>query len=162
MTLRSARDSVMRKTRRWVIATAPEYGRRPFGITTDASISTSPRLQVQPNWIGVVQSEGHRQLRFASAGKETHGTTLTTDTVQLRMHVADQAVRYEYSLDDGNTFKALGDKSTMRFSWWKGARPALFSYTTDSTATKGHVDVDWVRIRQLAPERRVTSLVRSP
>jgi beta-xylosidase len=111
-------------------------------------------LQVQPNWIGVVQSEGQRRLTFASAGKEMQGPVLTTNTVQLRMHVADQTVRYVYSLDDGKTFTALGDKSTMRFSWWKGARPALFSYTTDPAATKGHVDVDWVRIKQLVPERR--------
>lgn len=109
-------------------------------------------LQVQPNWIGVVQEAGVRHLVFASAGVETRGPALRGDVVRLRQHVADQRVSYAYSLDDGRSFVALGEPSTMRFSWWKGARPMLFNYArTEGTAPHGHVDVDWVRIERLAP-----------
>ena len=118
---------------------------------TDGQKAGLAMLQVQPNWIGVVQSEGKRHLTFASAGRESEGPALQAGTVQLRMNVEDQTVHYAYSLDNGKTFTSVGEKSTMRFSWWKGARPALFSYTTDVTSTKGHVDVDWVRIKRLAP-----------
>jgi hypothetical protein len=44
-------------------------------------------LQVQPNWIGVVQSEGKRRLTFASAGVEKQGPAIDGKSVQLRMHV---------------------------------------------------------------------------
>lgn len=108
-------------------------------------------LQVQPNWIGVAQRDGERRLVFAAAGSETPGPRVTGNSVQLRQHVADQVVRYEYSLDDGRSFHALGEPRPMRFSWWKGARPALFDWSTVAEAsTRGHVDVDWVRIENLA------------
>lgn len=109
-------------------------------------------LQVQPNWIGVAQRDGKRHLVFAAAGAETRGPRVTGSSLQLRQHVADQTVRYEYSLDDGRSFQSFGDPRPMRFSWWKGARPALFDWSTVAEArTRGHVDVDWVRIETLAP-----------
>lgn len=111
-------------------------------------------LQVQPNWIGIVQRAGRRHLTFASAGKETQGPLLEANSLQLRMLVEDERVRYAYSLDDGKTFVPFGTESQMRFSWWKGARPALFTYTRDAESSgEGHADVDWVHIRQIAPER---------
>ncbi len=114
-------------------------------------------LQAQPNWIGVAQLAGTRQVKFASAGVETQGPVLDERTsVQLRMHVEDQVVSYSYSLDRGATFTSLGEPAKMRFSWWKGARPALFSYSLtepDPALSQGYADFDWVHIRQLAPER---------
>jgi len=112
-------------------------------------------LQVQPNWIGIAQEHGVRHVVFASAGIETQGPRIGGDAVQLRQHVADQAVRYEYSLDDGRSFLPLGEAKAMRFSWWKGARPALFAYSTVGSATsRGHVDVDRVQVETLAPAPR--------
>ncbi|WP_372017824.1 glycoside hydrolase family 43 protein [Pseudoxanthomonas sp. 10H] len=109
-------------------------------------------LQVQPNWIGVAREGGHRHLVFAAAGVETRGPRADGTVVQLRQHVADQRVHYEYSLDDGRSFHSLGATSAMRFSWWKGARPALFTWSSDAhAAARGHVDVDRVEIETLAP-----------
>ncbi len=121
---------------------------------TMASAPALAMLQVQPNWIGVAQEDGVRQLVFGAAGSETHGPRVGGDGVQLRQHVADQSVRYEYSLDDGRSFHPLGEPRPMRFSWWKGARPALFGWSTVADATsRGHVDVDWVQVETLAPAR---------
>jgi hypothetical protein len=64
------------------------------------------------------------------------------------MTVADEAVSYAYSTDEGASFTALGPTSKLRFSWWKGARPALFSFTADAA---GYADFDWLRV---APVRR--------
>lgn len=109
-------------------------------------------LQIQPNWIGVAGADGRHHLVFASAGVETRGPTLDGAVVQLRQHVADQHVRYEYSVDDGRSFHALGTPEAMRFSWWKAARPALFNYTPSrQDGPHGHVDIDWVQVERLAP-----------
>ena len=111
-------------------------------------------LQVQPTWIGVAQDRGERHLVFSAAGTETRGPRVTGGSVQLRQHVADQSVRYEYSLDEGRSFHPLGEPGPMRFSWWKGARSALFDWSTVADATsRGHVDVDWIKIETLAPAR---------
>jgi beta-xylosidase len=113
----------------------------------------------QPSWIGVVQSQGKRALAVAAAGIETTGEALegerpgrsgTEQFVLLRMQVEDEEVQYSYSLDEGKTFRALGSKARMLFSWWKGARPALFTFNTDaSAAPAGSADFDWVRFKPL-------------
>jgi beta-xylosidase len=119
----------------------------------------------QPSWIGVVQKQGRRTLVMAAAGIETAGQALdaagpcrrttraTSRFVILRMRVEDQAAQYTYSLDEGRTFCALGSRARMLFSWWKGARPALFTFNTDaSTPSGGRADFDWIRFQGL-PER---------
>ena len=105
---------------------------------------------VQPSWIGVVQRKGRRRLEFAEAGRESLGPPGAAGFVTLRMQVADGRVQYSYSLDDGRTFRELGTRADMRFSWWKAARPALFTFTTEAHAARGGIaDFDWVRIRLL-------------
>ena len=51
-------------------------------------------------------------------------------TVELRVEVGARADRaLSYSLDDGRTFQPFGEPIPLaRFSWWKGSRPALFSF----------------------------------
>ena len=71
-----------------------------------------------------------------------------TRSVQLRVRVEDEQARYFYSLDDGQSFAPLGKATPIRFSWWKGSRPALFAYTGDA-AHPGAVDIDWVRYQPL-------------
>jgi hypothetical protein len=61
----------------------------------------------------------------------------------------DQAL-YSYSLDEGKTFQQLGAATPIRFSWWKGSRPALFAWTTQNS-DPGAVDFDWVHYQPLAP-----------
>jgi beta-xylosidase len=102
----------------------------------------------QPSWIGVVQRAGERRLTFAAAGVEITGDVVARNPVLLRMHVADELVQYSYSLDDGKTFHRFGSPALMRFSWWKGARPALFTFNVDPRATPaGVADFDWIRVR---------------
>jgi hypothetical protein len=64
------------------------------------------------------------------------------------MQVQDQTAQYAYSLDEGRTFCPLGSRARLLFSWWKGVRPALFTFNTDPSAqTPGRADFDWVRFR---------------
>jgi beta-xylosidase len=104
----------------------------------------------RPSWIGVVQSEGARRVTFAEGGVESAGPSLGTESVLLRMQVDDAQAQYSYSLDAGKTFTALGSRARMFFSWWKAARPALFTYNNDASAPHGGIaDFDWVRVEPL-------------
>ena len=102
-------------------------------------------LQVQPHWIGVVEAAGQRHITWSSAGAQLEGPLVEAPAVQLRLMVSTDALaHYSYSVDDGRTFTNLGEPVKLRFSWWKGARPALFSFNTDGEA--GYADFDWVHI----------------
>jgi beta-xylosidase len=102
----------------------------------------------RPSWIGVAQSQGQRHLVFSMGGVETSGRALAAEAVLLRMQVAAERVRYSYSVDGGKTYRELGSEAPMLFSWWKGARPALFSFNTDPRASRGGLaDFDWLRVR---------------
>jgi hypothetical protein len=106
-------------------------------------------LQVQPSWLGVVQTAGVRRLTFSSAGAQTAGPVLEAGSIQLRLEATqDDLAYYEYSLDDGRTFTHLGNSAKLRFSWWKGARPALFTFTTGDDP--GFVDFDWAHVESPA------------
>jgi len=102
---------------------------------------------VLPAWIGVVKQEGAVRVVFASAGEESAITALDASTVQLRAQVgADQQAHFSFSLDEGRHFTAAGKAVQLNFSWWKGARPALFTYVLSPPGTaagSGHIDVDW-------------------
>jgi beta-xylosidase len=71
------------------------------------------------------------------------GPALTQSTLQLRVHVEADTATYSYSLDNGTTFQPLGPATPIHFSWWKGSRPALFAYSTES-APASPIDFDWV------------------
>ncbi len=114
---------------------------------------------VRPAWVGVVQWSGARMVATSVEGKEIlmagaarhSGGPYPIETVraiiQLRAEVSEgQTVRYSYSLDDGRHFRVVGDPVWLsRFSWWKGSRPALFSFTHARNAS-GWIDVDWVHV----------------
>ena len=109
-----------------------------------------------PSWVGVVQSQGVRHVTFAAGGVETaveilgategrssSGTGEGGASLLLRMQVDDESVQYSYSADEGKTFRDIGTRARMMFSWWKAARPAVFTFNTGSAG--GRVDFDWVR-----------------
>jgi beta-xylosidase len=104
-------------------------------------------LQVQPAWLGVVQTAGRRYITWSFAGAQVAGPVLEGRSLQVRLRIADEVASYEYSVDEGATFVPLGTPSKLRFSWWKGARPALFSFNT-GTGEAGHADFDWLHVRQ--------------
>jgi beta-xylosidase len=98
----------------------------------------------KPSWIGVIQSGGVRRLTFGSSQTETPGPALTGNQLQLRIQVQDEMATCAYSLDDGSSFHNLGQPEPIYFSWWKGARPAIFTFNTQSTSEDaGHIDIDW-------------------
>ncbi|WP_369060274.1 glycoside hydrolase 43 family protein [Caulobacter sp. 73W] len=103
------------------------------------------------SWIGVVQKAGARHLTYSAMGAETVGPVLTGKAVELRVAVADQKARYSYSLDGGKTFADFGGPAPLRFSWWKGARPGLFTYGDPAQSRHGVADFDWVKVEQVAP-----------
>jgi beta-xylosidase len=105
---------------------------------------------VLPSWIGAVREYGATQVVFSSAGNDAIVAPATSRTLQLRVQVgADQQARFAFSLDDGAHFVDAGTPVALRFSWWKGARPALFTYVRSPPGTaagSGHVDVDWFHV----------------
>jgi beta-xylosidase len=98
------------------------------------------------SWVGVVRRDGVSRVAFSSAGVETLGPVLPAKALDLRVAVADQTARYSYSLDGGKTFVALGTPAPLRFSWWKGARPALFTYGDPGQPRQGIADFDWIDV----------------
>jgi beta-xylosidase len=101
-------------------------------------------LQVQPSWIGVVQTAGVKRLTWSSAGAQVTGPVVEGLCLEMRLNVSNETVTYEFSLDGGKTFTRLGEAAKLRFSWWKGVRPALFSYAASTTGDDaGFVDFDW-------------------
>ena len=75
---------------------------------------------------------------------------MTAAIVQLRAKVDGALVTYFFSTDEGRSFHSIGDPVPIRFSWWKGARPAIFAYNTNAAARPtGFVDVDWFHYQAL-------------
>lgn len=96
--------------------------------------------------IGVIKTDAAPRIVFSSMGRDTLGPPLRARTADLRVAVADQVARYSYSLDGGRTFIDAGEAVLPRFSWWKGSRPALFSYGEPGQAREGVADFDWLRV----------------
>jgi beta-xylosidase len=106
--------------------------------------------------IGVRQIGGRRSVVFSSKDVETSGPELRGDKLQLRARVLGQTATYFYSLDEGRTFHPLGTEVGLLFSWWKGARPALFAFHTSGEADQGnksspgYVDFAWAHYQSLS------------
>ena len=104
---------------------------------------------VGPSWIGLARDGGRLRVTLAVKGVETAGPAIDGRVIDLRAEVGpEQTVRYSYSLD-GTSFRPIGDAIALaRFSWWKGSRPALFSFTRGTPG--GSVDIDWVHVEHPA------------
>jgi beta-xylosidase len=100
-------------------------------------------LEKSASGLEVVQSEQGRKLRMFHLAEAIEGPVLTRATIQFRLRVNSDTVSYLYSLDDGKSFEMLGAAVPITFSWWKGSRPCLFSYSTTDNTTS-YVDFDWV------------------
>ncbi len=105
---------------------------------------------VRPSWIGLVRERGTTRIALAIEGKETARRPVAGDRIDLRAIVTpDQRVTYGYSVD-GRRFTPLGGAIPLaRFSWWKGSRPALFTYTHGQPG--GSVDIDRVTVDTPSP-----------
>jgi beta-xylosidase len=96
----------------------------------------------------ITQSGHERRVSYFHLPDCTPGPLISQNILQLRVSVDGDKARYFYSLDDGRSFQPLGVSTQIGTSWWKGPRPALFAYTTESTKP-GFVDLDWVHDRPL-------------
>lgn len=105
---------------------------------------------VRPSWIGLVRERGKTRVTLAQERTEASVADLSRDTIDLRVSVGeDQKAQFSYSLDGGRTFRSAGDPVELRFAWWKGARPALFSFIRakpGEVVGNGFIDVDWFRV----------------
>lgn len=112
--------------------------------------------------IGVVQSGSARHLFTSLKDEQTPGPAVPTglDVLQLRAEVLGDTATYFYSLDQGKTFLPLGTPVKLAFSWWKGARPALFAYNTLGPS-KGFIDFDWLHYTRL-PDTAPTQAKAEP
>ncbi|UAK26102.1 glycoside hydrolase family 43 protein [Sphingomonas nostoxanthinifaciens] len=105
-------------------------------------------FQARPVWIGSVRAGGVTRVTLSIAGEERSGPIVAGNDLRLRVTVgADQQAAFAYSIDRGRSFVAFGAPQPLHFAWWKGARPALFSYSTAPTPA-GAVDIDWVRVER--------------
>jgi beta-xylosidase len=104
----------------------------------------------KPSWIGIVQAGKVRRVVFGFQGKQFTGPVLSTDVVRLRINVRDGMAQYFYSVDEGKTFAPMGEPEPTFYSWWKGARPAIYSFASNASHTAaGYLDVDWVHYKGL-------------
>jgi beta-xylosidase len=100
----------------------------------------------KPSWVGLAREGGATHIAYSDAGAETLGPE-ASGFVELRVEVTpDQMAHYSFRQGD-SAFTPLGPPTPLRFSWWKGARPALFSYVKLAQASNpGWIDVDWVHV----------------
>lgn len=96
----------------------------------------------------VVQSGSERHVSFFHLAEHDAGPEISQAVLQLRVRVNGDEARFSYSMDDGQSFHPLGPATRIRFTWWKGSRPALFAYT-NANAGPGAVDFDWVHYQPL-------------
>ena len=117
-------------------------------------------LGVKVPWIGVVRDNGANYLTYSNAGEESRGISIGGGSVILRAKVLeDQTVQFSYALSEKDAFTDVGPVTQLaKFSWWKGSRPAVFTYIkseNDEAASsadasnrigRNYIDVDWFRV----------------
>ncbi len=112
-------------------------------------------LDFSKSYVAAVQGNGSTRLVFSDKDVETEGPAVTSRFVQLRARVDGDHATYSYSLDNGATFTPLGADVKLAFSWWKGARPAVFAFNSDPAAKRlGNIDIDWVHYTSVAASHR--------
>jgi hypothetical protein len=110
-------------------------------------------------WVGVVHEDGKDYVTVANGGVETRVGKVDGKAIVLRAAVAeDQTVRFSYARDGSGDFHAAGTPVKLApFSWWKGSRPAVFTWIKGDTdapregggprpIVRDYVDVDWFRV----------------
>jgi beta-xylosidase len=111
-------------------------------------------------WIGVARDSGANYLTYSNAGEETRGARIEGKSIILRAQVFEsQMVQFSYALNEKDAFKEFGPATPLaKFSWWKGSRPAVFTYiksdtdevqstqTSRNQIKQNYIDVDWFRV----------------
>ena len=99
--------------------------------------------------IAVAQKGDVHTLQWLGKTVE-QGPAMKTKQIQLRIQAEGDKVMYSFSVDLGQTFQPFGRSFTAVFSWWKGARPAIFAFNTVEGSTgNSWVDIDWVHYKTI-------------
>lgn len=101
---------------------------------------------VKVPWVGVVREGRANYITYSNAGEETRGARIDAAAVVLRAVVReDQTVQFSWALNEKGPYTEVGPLTPLaKFSWWKGSRPAVFTYAKGAAA--GYIDVDWFRV----------------
>jgi beta-xylosidase len=119
--------------------------RLDLAAMTDGTVAGLAMLEKGFSGVQVVQSAGKRHIEFMHLQETVAGPELASKSVELRLTVTGDSVRYAYRLDQKGEFIELGPETPVGFSWWKGSRPALFAYAKEhSEVAAGPIDFDWV------------------
>jgi beta-xylosidase len=111
-----------------------------------AGVSLFDRHRTQ---IAVERQAAGLRLLFSTDDHDTLGPALNrSQAIQLRFELRGDSVCYSYSMDEGATFTPFGSCEQAQFSWWKGARPALFSFHRGE-GPPGFADFDWAHYQSL-------------
>lgn len=82
---------------------------------------------------GIRQTSGSRNLYFEKEGTVLDSLALAASEIWLRLsfdvNAGEGGFSFLYSLD-GKRFERFGEAFTAHNGYWKGARPALYSYNT--------------------------------
>jgi beta-xylosidase len=123
-------------------------------LTVTASLDSSKMADGQraglcifgnpPEWIGVEQTGGKQRIACFTSDQEKQGPPVGGQDIRLQADIVNGIANFAYSLD-GKTYIPFGDHIVLKFSWWKGARPGLFSYnlSTQTNKSLGSADFDW-------------------
>ena len=84
--------------------------------------------------IGIRQVSGRRELYYEKDGEVLESLAMQPATVWLRLsfdaETPEGGFSFQYSLD-GKRFAPFGEAFAAHNGFWKGARPALYSYNTE-------------------------------
>ncbi|MTV38964.1 glycoside hydrolase family 43 protein [Duganella radicis] len=120
--------------------------RMELGGMADTQRAGLSLFGVKVPWVGVVREAGVNYVTYSNAGEETRIGKIGTGAVVLRAQVKeDQTVQFSYALNEKGPYTNVGPVTQLaKFSWWKGSRPAVFTYVKGDQA--GYIDVDWFRV----------------
>jgi beta-xylosidase len=107
-----------------------------------------------PGWIGVEQKQDERWIVCSISNHETRGPSIKEYDIWLRASIINGIANFFYSTN-GEHFASFGQPITLRSSWWKGARPGLFTFNLkiQNNQPLGIADFNWFHYEPLNLEK---------
>jgi len=95
----------------------------------------------EENWIGVEKMYGKCFITAVTENVVYHGPEAESSDIWLKCCIDVHGATNFFFSEDGNCFIPLGGNCKLGLGFWKGARPALFTYNT--LCNGGFADFDW-------------------
>ncbi len=86
----------------------------------------------EENWLALVKENGLVRVEATAGGIRSHGPLVEGSELWLKAVYHIDGESYFYFSFDGAHFFKLGEKITLKAGFWKGARPGLFSFNTQT------------------------------